>query len=107
MTPLDGIALGTTTWLGLSGDDDLPSQAWPAPVGGAAGAQFTPAGLWASGNAGNSWQQLATTSPAFSATVYAQADEAAYVDQDPVVAGTVDGRLAIWVGTPATAIPGG
>ena len=107
VTPLDGIALGTTTWLGLSGDDDLPSQAWPAPVGGAAGAQFTPAGLWASGNAGNSWQQLATTSPAFSATVYAQADEAAYVDQDPVVAGTVDGRLAIWVGTPATAIPGG
>ena len=39
--------------------------------------------------------------PAFDATIYAQADEAAYVGQDPVVAGTVDGRLAIWLGTPA------
>ncbi len=63
--------------------------------------QPTPAGLWASGNAGNSWQQLHTTAPAFHATIYAQADEAAYVGQDPVVAGTVDGRLAIWLGTPA------
>ena len=53
------------------------------------------------------WQQLGTALPAFNATVYAQADEAAYVGQDPVVAGTVDGRLAIWVGTPATAIAGG
>jgi hypothetical protein len=101
VAPLDGIALGTTTWLGLSGRDDLPSQVWPAPVGGSAGAQVTPAGLWASGNAGDSWQQLDTSVPAFKATVYAQADEAAYVGQDPVVAGTVDGRLAIWLGTPA------
>ena len=30
-----------------------------------------------------------------------EADEAAYVGQDPVVAGSVDGRLAIWPGTPA------
>ena len=36
VAPLDGIALGTTTWLGLSGDR-LPSEVWPAPVGGAAG----------------------------------------------------------------------
>lgn len=101
VAPLDGIALGTTTWLGLSGDGDLPSQVWPAPVGGAAGARLTPAGLWASNNAGNSWQQLGTSGPAFKATIYAQADEATYVGQDPVVAGTVDGRLAVWVGRPA------
>jgi hypothetical protein len=101
VAPLDGIALGTTTWLGLSGQGDLSSEVWPAPVGGSAGAQLTPAGLWASGNAGSSWQQLDTTVPAFGATIYAQADEAAYVGQDPVVAGTVDGRLAIWLGTPA------
>jgi hypothetical protein len=101
VAPLDGIALGTTTWLGLSGHDDLPAQVWPAPVGGAAGAQTTPAGLWASGNAGGSWQQIDTSVPAFNATLYAQADQAAYVGQDPVVAGTVDGRLAIWMGTPA------
>jgi hypothetical protein len=107
VAPLDGIALGTTTWLGLSGDDDLPSQTWPAPVGGSAGAQLTPAGLWASSNAGSSWQQLGTSGPAFDATIYVQADEAGYIGQDPVVAGTVDGRLAIWFGTPAVKGQGG
>jgi hypothetical protein len=107
VAPLDGIALGTTTWLGLSGRDDLPSQLWPAPIGGAAGAQSTPAGLWASSNAGSSWQQLDAGVPAFHSAIYAQADQAAYVGQDPVVAGTVDGRLAIWLGTPAVATSGG
>ncbi len=106
VAPLDGIALGTTTWLGLSGRGDLPSQVWPAPVGGAASVQVTLAGLWASGSAGDSWQQLDTSVPAFSTTIYAQADQAAYVGQDPVVAGTVDGRLAIWFGTPAVATSG-
>jgi hypothetical protein len=103
--PLDGIAFGTTTWLGLSGGGDAPSEVWPAPVGGAAGAQFTPAGLWTSDDAGNTWQQLSTLTPAFTGTVYAQTDAAAYVDQEPVVAGTVDGQLAVWVGTPTATSP--
>jgi hypothetical protein len=38
--------------------------------------------------------------PAFTGMVYTQADAAAYVGQEPVVAGTVDGQLAVWVGTP-------
>jgi hypothetical protein len=105
--PLDGIAFGTTTWLGLSGDGDEPSEVWPAPVGGAAGARFTPAGLWTSYDAGNTWQQLGTLTPAFTGTVYAQADAAAYVGQEPVVAGTVDGQLAVWVGTPTASNPAG
>lgn len=103
--PLDGIATGTTTLLGLSGDGDEPSQVWPAPVGGAAGAQFTPAGLWTSDDAGNTWQQLGTLTPAFTGMVFAQAGVAAYVGQDPVVAGTVDGELAVWVGTPTASNP--
>ncbi len=104
--PLDGIATGTTTWLGLSGDGDLPSQRWPAPVGGSAGAQSTVAGLWSSRDAGNTWQQLDTAVPPFEGATYAQADVAAYVAQQPVVAGTVDGRLAIWVGKPVGALGG-
>jgi hypothetical protein len=103
--PLDGIAFGTTTWLGLSGDGDAPSEVWPAPVGGAAGAQFTPAGLWTSDDAGNTWQQLGTLTPAFTGMVYAQTDAAAYVNQEPVVAGIVDGQLAVWVGTPTATSP--
>ena len=105
--PLDGIADGTTTLLGLSGDGDEPSQVWPARVGGAAGAQFTPAGLWTSDDAGNTWQQLGTLTPAFTGMLYAQADAAAYVGQQPVVAGTVDGQLAVWVGTPTASSLGG
>jgi hypothetical protein len=103
--PLDGIAYGTTTWLGLSGNGDEPSQVWPAPIGGAAGAQFTPAGLWTSDDAGNTWQQLGTLTPAFTGMIYAQADTATYVGQEPVVAGTIDGQLAVWVGTPTASNP--
>ena len=44
--------------------------------------------------------------PPFEGATYAQADVAAYVDQQPVVAGTVDGRLAIWVGKPVGALGG-
>jgi hypothetical protein len=107
--PLDGIADGTTMLLGLSGSGDEPSEVWPSPVGGTAGAQFTPAGLWTSDDAGNTWQQLSTSTPEFTGMVYAQADAAAYVGQQPVVAGTVDGKLAVWVGTPtaSTLGPGG
>ncbi|MGP8204945.1 MAG: hypothetical protein ACLQVK_02625 [Acidimicrobiales bacterium] len=100
--PLDGVAEGTTTWLGVSGDGDAPAQVWPAPVGGEAGAIFTPAGLWSSVDAGATWQQLDTSTPAFSGTVFAQALVAAYVGQRPVIAGTVDGQLAVWVGRPAS-----
>jgi hypothetical protein len=37
--------------------------------------------------------------------VFAQAGVAAYVGQEPVVAGTVDGELAVWVGTPTASNP--
>jgi hypothetical protein len=100
--PLDGVAVGTTTWLGVSGDGDAPTQVWPAPVGGEAGAVFTPAGLWSSVDAGNTWQQLVTSAPAFTGIFFAQADAAAYVGPQPIIAGTVDGQLAVWTGTPPT-----
>lgn len=99
--PLDGVATGTTTWLGISGDEDLPTQAWPAPVGGASGLAVSPPGLWDSTDAGNTWQELDTSSPVFDAASSSQADQAVYVGHEPVVAGTVDGRLAVWVGQPS------
>jgi hypothetical protein len=99
--PLDDIVPGTSTLLGLSGQGDLPSQVWPAPVGGSAGAEPTPAGLWSSVDAGSNWQQVVTDLPAFTGTLFAQVDVAAFVGQQPIVAGTVDGRLRVWVGTPA------
>lgn len=103
--PLDSIVWGTSTWLGLSGQGDLPWQVWPVPVGGLAGAEPTPLGLWSSVDAGNSWQQVATSVPTFTPALFAQADAAISVGQHPVVAGTVDGRLRVWVGTPPPAPP--
>lgn len=104
--PLDEVSTGTTNWLGLSGGDDLPTQRWPAPVGGAAGLAGTIPGLWASGDAGNSWLQLDTSVPPFTGVYFAQADQVAYLGPQPVVAGTVDGRLALWAGALQAAVPG-
>ena len=107
IAPLANVAVvGTTTWIAVSGAGDAPDQAWPSAVAGTAGADFVPAGLWTSVDAGDSWQQLQTALPAFSGDFYAQADAAAYIGEEPVVAGTVDGRLTVWVGAPG-APPGG
>lgn len=99
--PLVDVAYGGTTWLGVSGRGDLASQRWPAEVGGAAGALPVPVGLWTSDDAGATWQQLDPLVQAFSGLLYAQATQALYVGQDAVVAGTLDGQLAVWVGTPS------
>ena len=101
--PLDEIAYGGTTWVGVSGAGDLPSEQWPTPVGGSASATPVAAGLWDSTDAGSTWQQLGTGAAPFAGVLYAQADQATYVGQQPVVAGFVDGQLAVWVGTPTAA----
>ncbi len=100
VAPLQVIALEGTTWLGVSGGDNLPGDLWPSPVAGAAAgpAPVTP-GLWTSLDAGNTWQQVMTELPVFGSTYFAQADVAQYSGLDPVVAGCVDGRLTIWFGT--------
>ncbi|GEM_PF-2474083 len=103
--PLDGLAYGGTTWLAVSGRGDLPWQRWPAPVGGAAGALPVPVGLWASDDAGATWQQLDPLDPAFTGFLYTQATVATFVGQEAVVAGTLDGQLAVWAGTLAPASP--
>jgi hypothetical protein len=68
-------------------------------VAGTAGAPapITP-GLWTSLDAGNTWQQVITDLPVFASTYFAQADLAQYTGLDPVVAGSVDGRLTVWLG---------
>ena len=104
--PLDAIEYGTSTWLGLSGQGDLPSQVWPAAIGGAAGAIATPAGLWSSFDAGSNWQQVATAAPSFGGALFSQVDAAVSVGQEVVLAGEVDGRLRVWLGTPTSTSTG-
>ena len=57
-------------------------------------------GLWESTNAGGTWQRLDTTGAIWHGQQPAQVDRVALLGTVPVVTGQVDGRLAVWVGTP-------
>ena len=104
--PLTQIATGASAWLAVSGAGDLPDQTWPAPVGGEAALALVTPGLWASADGGTDWQQLAATGPPFSASgLGSQADAALLVGAGAspmaLVAGSRDGQLALWAGSPA------
>jgi hypothetical protein len=54
--------------------------------------------LWRSADSGGSWQRLDTPGPPWSGAAPAQFDRVAWSGPTPVVAGAVDGRLAVWTG---------
>ena len=60
----------------------------------------TESGLWVSTNAGGTWQRLDTTGAIWHGQQPAQVDRVALLGTVPVVTGQVDGRLAVWIGTP-------
>jgi hypothetical protein len=85
--PADDVARGVPAWLA---------------VAGAAGAGLPTAasGLWRSSDAGASWQRLDTTGVPWQGAEAAQIDRVTWFADVPVVAGQVDGRLAVWTGIP-------
>jgi hypothetical protein len=88
------LALRGTTWLAVSGGVTSP------PTGASAGSTV---GLWRSSDAGGVWQQLPTVATPWSGAIDSQVDEVGFAGTSAVVAGQVDGQLAVWVGTPAAA----
>jgi hypothetical protein len=71
---------------------------------------FLPAGLdsaggssslWRTADSGATWQRLDTTGPPWSGAEPAEFDRVAWFGPTPVVAGLVDGRLAVWTGIPS------
>jgi hypothetical protein len=56
-------------------------------------------GVWRSADSGRNWQRLDTPGPPWSGVEPARFDRVAWTGPTPVVAGTVDGRLAVWTGT--------
>jgi hypothetical protein len=69
----------------------------------AAGPNASP-GLWLSTNAGSTWQTVPLDGSLWSGVDPVTIDTATFVGRDPLVAGTVDGRLAVWTGRPQ--VPG-
>jgi hypothetical protein len=61
-------------------------------------------GLWLSQDGGSTWLPVDTLGSPWQVTGPAQLDLAGFTADGPVVIGTVDGRLAVWLGS-ATATP--
>ncbi len=88
--PIKDLAVGGTTWLAVSGSGDLTT---------AAGGNL---GIWRTGDAGSSWQRIDTAGAPWTASQTASVDRVDLDGSNAVVAGQVDGRLTVWLGTPST-----
>ena len=91
------LALRGTTWLAVSGASVVD------PIGSSAASTV---GLWRSGDAGLTWQQLDTSSAPWVGALDSEVTQVGFLGTSAVVVGKVDGRLALWVGTPATPATG-
>ena len=84
----------------VAGPGGASAPAWLAVGGGQSYPLSVPAVLAQSTNNGSSWQVLPTAGAPWQGAAPGRVDAAAWLAGIPVVAGSVDGRLAIWVGTP-------
>jgi hypothetical protein len=71
-------------------DEDLPPGLTPTGSG-------TP-GMWRSADSGANWQRLDTPGLPWLGAESPLIDRVAWFGPTPVVAGAVDGRLAVWTG---------
>ncbi|MCL2393468.1 MAG: hypothetical protein FWC87_02175 [Acidimicrobiaceae bacterium] len=78
------------TWLAVTGSSTEP---WTEDG-------LSALGVWESADAGQTWRQLPTSPGTWGADFGVSASQVVYLGLDPIVAGQVDGRLAVWQGTP-------
>jgi hypothetical protein len=79
--PLTGVARQGSVWLAVGGNRPGPTD------------------LWISIDGGSTWQRPSASGPPWSGAGPAVFSTAGFVGGRPLVAGTVDGRLAVWLGT--------
>jgi hypothetical protein len=98
--PLRAVALTGTSplWLAAARGDD--PDLGPTDAGSLAGGGLS--GLWRTADGGATWQKLDTTTAQWQGAQTAQIDRVALFGTLPVVAGAVDGRLAVWTGVPTS-----
>jgi len=96
MELLTGLAQSGRTWLAVaSAGSALADSLLASPPG------LPEAAVWWSANSGGTWQRLDTASSLWQGQQITEVTGVAFTGPDVVVAGQVDGRLAVWLGTPA------
>lgn len=79
------------------------SAVTPAPVGPAPTLENGQLGLWLSSDGGTTWNAVDTAAPPWLGNSGSQVGLVAFAGHTPVLAGTIDGTLAVWTGVAATA----
>jgi hypothetical protein len=97
--PAEAVTNGAATRLAVGGAEPVPS--WVV-----AAQPATPSSLWESVDGGTSWLAADSTGTAFGDSGRPSIDEAAWWGSMPVVAGEIDGQVAVWTGSLAPATPG-
>ncbi|MHB8506262.1 MAG: hypothetical protein ACYDEN_11210, partial [Acidimicrobiales bacterium] len=117
IAPWADVAASGERWLAAGGAEpaalavpDDPRWAADDPVGPPPDPSYATgpdgeAGVWLSTDGGSGWVRLATAGGAWAGAQVAT-EAVAWSGRAPVVAGVVDGRLALWTGTPTTAAAG-
>ncbi|MHB1536158.1 MAG: hypothetical protein ACYC1D_16415 [Acidimicrobiales bacterium] len=90
--PLVDVAEQGSTWLAVGGGAGASEGTLPG----------SGTGIWRSTDAGVTWQRLSTADPVWQGSFTAAVDRVAFSGSDAVIAGSIDGELAVWVGTPTT-----
>ena len=91
---------GPLTSLALAGRDWLAVARLRTAAGPAATLESGQVTLWLSPDGGSTWQQVDTATPPWLGTGSSAVCLVAFAGRTPVLAGTVDGRLAVWTGAP-------
>jgi hypothetical protein len=93
--PVLDLSRRSTLWLAAIGNPD----AAVLPGGNGSGGPST---LWRSVDSGASWQRLDTSGAPWVGAEPVQIGRVAWLASSPVVAGVIDGRLAVWTGIPTS-----
>jgi hypothetical protein len=99
--PADRVVSGSAGWFAVGGADPVPSWVLAAE-------SRDRSGLWLSSNdtdEGSGWLAVDTRGTAFGDEGRASIDAVALWGLEPVVAGELDGQLAVWTGSPAPTTP--
>lgn len=95
-----GLALRGTTWLAVTGtpSTQIPSLASAGLTNARSVGDSDAVGIWRSSDAGSVWAPLDTRGAIWRGEFEAQADQIDFAGARPVIAGSVDGQLTLWVG---------
>lgn len=98
--PISDLATYGPEWLAVANPAAAPASGPPGPHPTTENGMD---GLWLSNNSGQSWERVDVSGAPWRGTFETELALTGYAGATPVVVGTVDGRLAVWTGSPAPA----